>query len=262
MARAIYNGGDIFLLDDPFSSLDSKMTREIFLSSIFGVLKEKTVILATNRTDFLEKMDRILFLNDRKIHEANQEKKKNWKTKEDNERGEEEKETLEKNIEVFSRDKREKKEEGINKKYKGRWRKRKRKIENKGEMKEEDKKKMKVEEEKRMIVRKEEKKKDDCRVGEKERRMKAKSAVSTFWEYASYGNRKLLFIVILLFLGAERLKVEMIKSLVDTEFNYGLLGWLVTMSVMKNYAFNFHFLKINTKIHDHIIKKIANAEVF
>ena len=64
------------MLDDPFSSLDSKMAREIFLSSIFGVLKEKTVILATNRTDFLEKMDRILFLNGRKILESNQARRK------------------------------------------------------------------------------------------------------------------------------------------------------------------------------------------
>lgn len=231
------------MLDDPFSSLDSKMGKEIFLSSIFGVLKEKTVILATNRTDFLEKMDRILILNDRKIIESNQKKNYRKRKDEDDERVEAKK-RLEKEENLFSRDKKEKKkEEGINEKSKAFW-------------------KMKlVEEKEKKRMNEEEIKKNDYRMRE-EKRMKNRSAFSIFLEYISYRNRKMLLIVILLFLGAERLKVEMIKSLVDKNFNYGLLGWLITISLMKNYAFNFHFLRINTKIHDNIIKKIANAEVF
>ena len=259
MARAIYNGGDIFLLDDPFSSLDPKMTREIFFSSIFGTLKDKTVILATNRTDFLEEMDRILFLKDNKIQELSQKNKEEGKRKEDDKRREKEKEEKEeKEEEVFMTAKRGKNEKCINKKDKVRCRK---KIENKTEKKEKGSRRLRVEEEERRRRRLEEKKKNEWDKREEEIRIKAKSAVSIFWEYISYGNLNMLLIVILLFLGTERLKVEMIRSLVNIEFNYRLFGLLIAMNIVKNCMFNFYFLKINTKIHDEIIKNITNAEV-
>ena len=48
LARAVYSKSDIYLLDDPISAVDAKVTREIYEKCIRGILKNKTVILATH----------------------------------------------------------------------------------------------------------------------------------------------------------------------------------------------------------------------
>lgn len=49
LARAVYSESDIYLLDDPLSALDVKVSKEIFQRCIKGELKGKTVILATHQ---------------------------------------------------------------------------------------------------------------------------------------------------------------------------------------------------------------------
>lgn len=47
LARALYNDGDIFLMDEPFSALDDK-TKERILPKVFQLLKNKTVLIVSH----------------------------------------------------------------------------------------------------------------------------------------------------------------------------------------------------------------------
>ena len=47
LARACYSRADIYLLDDPFSAIDSQVAQRLFHNCIRGYLKDKTVILVT-----------------------------------------------------------------------------------------------------------------------------------------------------------------------------------------------------------------------
>ena len=47
LARALYNDGDIYLMDEPFSALDDA-TRERILPKIFEFLKGKTIIIVSH----------------------------------------------------------------------------------------------------------------------------------------------------------------------------------------------------------------------
>ena len=49
LARSVYSDSDIYLLDDPLSALDVRVSREIFHKCIKGQLKDKTIILATHQ---------------------------------------------------------------------------------------------------------------------------------------------------------------------------------------------------------------------
>ena len=64
LARAIYSGADIFLLDDPLSSVDNEVADLIF-NNIFsksGILGEKTRILVTSNVNYLQYVDEIVVL--------------------------------------------------------------------------------------------------------------------------------------------------------------------------------------------------------
>jgi ATP-binding cassette subfamily C (CFTR/MRP) protein 5 len=67
LARAYYADKDIYLLDDPLSSVDRTVGKHIFHHCIRGALKDKTVFLVTNSAEYLEAMDLILFMRDGKI---------------------------------------------------------------------------------------------------------------------------------------------------------------------------------------------------
>ena len=67
IARAVYADADVYLFDDPLSALDAKVAREVFDMCIDGHLKGKTVILVTNRVEFISKSDNILIMNSQKI---------------------------------------------------------------------------------------------------------------------------------------------------------------------------------------------------
>uniref|UniRef100_A0A0A9WH16 Multidrug resistance-associated protein 1 n=1 Tax=Lygus hesperus TaxID=30085 RepID=A0A0A9WH16_LYGHE len=62
LARAIYREADIYLLDDPLSAVDAHVAKEMFQNCFKGFLKNKTVILATHQLQFLDQVDKVIFL--------------------------------------------------------------------------------------------------------------------------------------------------------------------------------------------------------
>ena len=63
LARAVYSNSDIVLMDDPLSAVDAEVSSHLFHECIRGVLKGKTVILATHQIHLIPEADRILVLN-------------------------------------------------------------------------------------------------------------------------------------------------------------------------------------------------------
>ena len=69
LARAVYNGADIVLLDDPLSAVDAHVGEHLFTHVIGpkGILGKKTRVLATHNVAFLSHMDQIILLEDGKV---------------------------------------------------------------------------------------------------------------------------------------------------------------------------------------------------
>ncbi|CAF3783230.1 unnamed protein product [Rotaria sp. Silwood1] len=65
LARALYSDADIYLLDDPLSAVDHKVAKQIYERCIgsFGLLKNKTRLLVTHQTQFLNESHQIIFLS-------------------------------------------------------------------------------------------------------------------------------------------------------------------------------------------------------
>ncbi|XP_054157502.1 ABC transporter C family member 3-like [Oppia nitens] len=70
LARAVYSGSDIYIMDDPLSAVDSHVGQHI-MTNIFdsksGILRNKTRILVTNQLFVLPNVDLIVILKDGKI---------------------------------------------------------------------------------------------------------------------------------------------------------------------------------------------------
>ena len=64
IARAIYHGSDLVLLDDPLSAVDAHVGRHIFDNAICGLLKGKCRVLATHQLHVLQRCDRIVMLDE------------------------------------------------------------------------------------------------------------------------------------------------------------------------------------------------------
>ena len=62
LARSLYDEGDIYLIDDCFSSLDAQMSNQIFNHVLVEHLKSKTRILVTNTSHFLKEVDKSIFI--------------------------------------------------------------------------------------------------------------------------------------------------------------------------------------------------------
>jgi ATP-binding cassette subfamily C (CFTR/MRP) protein 2 len=60
LARALYHDADIYLLDDPFSSVDAHTATSLFNEYVMGALSEKTVLLVTHQVEFLHAFDSVL----------------------------------------------------------------------------------------------------------------------------------------------------------------------------------------------------------
>ena len=60
MARAIYKGADIYLLDDPLSAVDAHVGKHLFEECIKKFLEDKVVILVTHQIQYLKEADNIL----------------------------------------------------------------------------------------------------------------------------------------------------------------------------------------------------------
>ncbi|XP_039915648.1 ATP-binding cassette sub-family C member 10 isoform X1 [Hirundo rustica] len=67
LARAIYQEKELYLLDDPLAAVDADVANHIMRKCIFGVLKDKTRVLCTHRTEFLEKADALLLMDNGRI---------------------------------------------------------------------------------------------------------------------------------------------------------------------------------------------------
>ncbi|CAG5115398.1 unnamed protein product [Candidula unifasciata] len=70
LARCVYHDADVYLLDDPLSSVDSHVGLHIFQRCIKDFLREKTVILVTHQLQYLKQVDRILVLRDGSIYDS------------------------------------------------------------------------------------------------------------------------------------------------------------------------------------------------
>ncbi|XP_028408178.1 multidrug resistance-associated protein 4-like isoform X2 [Dendronephthya gigantea] len=67
LARAVYSQADIYLLDDPLSSLDAKVAENIFRYCIRGVLANRIILLTSNGTKYYNEADHIVHLKGGKI---------------------------------------------------------------------------------------------------------------------------------------------------------------------------------------------------
>ncbi|KAL9081423.1 MAG: hypothetical protein Q9159_007319 [Coniocarpon cinnabarinum] len=67
IARAIYFDSDIILLDDPLSAVDAHVGRHIMDQAICGLLKDKCRILATHQLWVLNRVDRVVWMDNGKI---------------------------------------------------------------------------------------------------------------------------------------------------------------------------------------------------
>ena len=60
LARAVYSTSKILLLDDPLSALDQQTAEAIVRRVFEGLLKERTVVLVTHRTDLFHRTERVV----------------------------------------------------------------------------------------------------------------------------------------------------------------------------------------------------------
>ncbi|NXF04724.1 MRP7 protein, partial [Smithornis capensis] len=67
LARAIYQEKELYLLDDLLAAVDADVANHLLQKCILGTLKHKTRILCTHRTEFLEKADALLLIDDGRI---------------------------------------------------------------------------------------------------------------------------------------------------------------------------------------------------
>ena len=61
LMRGLENRGDLYLLDEPLSSVD-KSNRQAFIDQIKALFKDKTLIIVSHQDDFNELVDRKLVL--------------------------------------------------------------------------------------------------------------------------------------------------------------------------------------------------------
>lgn len=62
LARALYAKSDIYLLDDPFNAIDSKVSRALFEEVIIKFLAKKTVLLVTHQLNFLDSCVKVMVM--------------------------------------------------------------------------------------------------------------------------------------------------------------------------------------------------------
>ncbi|KAI4485478.1 hypothetical protein M0804_006983 [Polistes exclamans] len=67
LARAVYANADIYLLDDPLSAVDARVSRRILEDCICGYLKDKTRILVTHQLQFLKSADQVIAMQNGSI---------------------------------------------------------------------------------------------------------------------------------------------------------------------------------------------------
>ncbi|KAM8809111.1 ATP-binding cassette sub-family C member 10 [Eudromia elegans] len=67
LARAVYQEKELYLLDDPLAAVDANVANHLMQKCIMGILKHKTRILCTHRTELLEKADALLLMDNGRV---------------------------------------------------------------------------------------------------------------------------------------------------------------------------------------------------
>ena len=67
ITHALYSDNGIYILDDPISSLDAHVGRNIINNVLCDYLKDKTRILVTHAIQYCNRADRIVYMKDGKI---------------------------------------------------------------------------------------------------------------------------------------------------------------------------------------------------
>jgi len=63
LARALYRKAEIYLMDDPLSAVDSRVSRQLFEKGIQGYLDGSLRVLVTHQLQYLPQADHILVLD-------------------------------------------------------------------------------------------------------------------------------------------------------------------------------------------------------
>ena len=67
LARTVYANPDIYLFDDPISALDANIGKKIMNDLIINYLKGKTRIIVTHALQYLQYMDRVIYMKNGRI---------------------------------------------------------------------------------------------------------------------------------------------------------------------------------------------------
>ncbi len=67
LARTVYSNPDIYLFDDPISVLDANIGKKIMTDLIIKYLSGKTRIIETHALQYLQYLDRIIYMKNGKI---------------------------------------------------------------------------------------------------------------------------------------------------------------------------------------------------
>ena len=69
LARAVYQRGQIYLLDDPISAVDPSLRRSLFNDVISnkGLLRDTTRITIISESSLVENMDRVILMEEKTI---------------------------------------------------------------------------------------------------------------------------------------------------------------------------------------------------
>ena len=67
IARAVYTDSDIYVLDDPLSSLDAHVGRNLFNQVFNEYLKEKTLIISTHALQYVSSFDKVFYISQGEI---------------------------------------------------------------------------------------------------------------------------------------------------------------------------------------------------
>ena len=72
LARAVYNDGDVYIMDDPLSAVDANVGDHIFHQIVGsnGLLKDKTRLLVTHSIQYLSNVDFIIVMEDGQISQS------------------------------------------------------------------------------------------------------------------------------------------------------------------------------------------------
>lgn len=63
LARAVYCGADVYLLDDPLSAVDTHVGRHLFEECIRGELRGSTRVVVTHQLQYAEAADTIALIS-------------------------------------------------------------------------------------------------------------------------------------------------------------------------------------------------------